>query len=122
MKLGLRSSFANELPSITQPFSIQIIKDEFCPLLFRLLHDPEAETKTSSCKAMSGMLKLLKNEGEFVFEKFMQEIESLTYDGSPQVRREIALHLMELAPIIGKEHTIKSIIPIFLQVLRGTDN
>lgn len=118
----VRSSFANEIPTITQPFGIAVIKDEFCPLLFRLLHDPEAETKTAACKAMSGVLKLLTSEKEFVFEKFIPEIEPLTYDGAPQVRREIALHLMELAAIIGKEHTIKSIVPILLQVLRGTDN
>lgn len=71
---------------------------------------------------MSGILKLLNGEKDFVVEKFIPELEPLTYDGSPQVRREIALHLMELAPIVGKEPTIKSIIPIFLQVLRGTDN
>lgn len=118
----VRSAFANELTSIAKPFNVDVIMNELCPLLFRLLRDPEAETKTAAVKAASGMLSLLTKQGSFVAEKFIPEISTLTSDGSPQVRREVALHLMELAPVIGNHNTTASIVPVFQQILHDNDN
>lgn len=118
----VRSAFANELPTIAKPFNVDIIMNELCPLLFRLLRDPEAETKTAACKAASGILELLKDQEAFVAEKFIPEFSTLTNDGAPQVRREVALHLMELAPIVGKVNTTSSIVPVFMNILHAGDN
>ncbi|EAY17459.1 HEAT repeat family protein [Trichomonas vaginalis G3] len=118
----VRSAFATEIPAIAKPFSPDVIVNEICPILFRLLHDPEAEAKTAACKATSGMLPLLSKQENFVIEKVIPELSSLTNDGSPTVRREVALHIMELAPIVGKQHVSQSIIPLFGQILHDTDN
>ena len=118
----VRSAFANEFPAIAKPFSVDVLKEELCPLLFRLLRDPEAETKTAACKATSGILPYLAKEETFVAEKLIPEISTLTNDGAPQVRREVSLHLMELAPIIGNHNTTASIVPLFMQILHDSDN
>ena len=118
----VRSSFANELPIISKPFNVETIMNELCPLLFRLLRDPEAETKTAACKAASGILPLLSKQESFVAEKIIPEFGALVNDGAPQVRREVALHLMELAPIIGNNNTHISIVPLFIQILRESDS
>lgn len=118
----VRSSFALELPTIAKSFSDNVIMDEICPFLFRLLRDPEAETKTAACKALSGILPLLSKQESFVSEKIIPEASTLTNDSAPQVRREIASHLMEFAPIIGNHNTSASIVPIFQQILHDNDN
>lgn len=118
----VRSAFAKEFPAIAKPFSVEVLTTELCPLLFRLLRDPEAETKTAACQTVSGILPYIAKEQTFVAEKLIPELKPLTNDGAPQVRREVALHLMELAPIIGNHNTSLSIIPLFLQILIDTDN
>lgn len=118
----VRSAFANEFPTIAKPFPVDVLMSELCPLLFRLLRDPEAETKTAAVKATSGILPCLAKEETFVAEKLIPEISTLTNDGAPQVRREVALHLMELAPIIGNHNTTASIVPLFMQILHDSDN
>jgi len=117
----VRSAFANELPTICKPFAVETVMSELCNLLFRLLRDPEAETKTAACKAVSGILPILVKEESYVSTKFLPEISSLTSDGAPQVRREVALHLMEFAPIVGNHNTVNSIVPLFIQILHEND-
>lgn len=118
----VRSSLANELPTIAKPFTQDSLMNDICPLLFRLMRDPEAETKTSACKAMSGILSLLKGQEQFISEKFIPEITTLTNDGSPQVRREVALRLMELASVIDRHNANASIVPLFTQILHESDH
>lgn len=118
----VRSSLATELPTIAKPFSTEAVTNDMCPILFRLLRDPEAETKTAACKAISGILELLNGEQAFIAEKFIPEIDTLTNDGAPQVRREIALRLMEVASVIDRHSANAAIVPLFVRILRDSDN
>jgi len=118
----VRSELANELPKIAKPFSTEAVMNEIWALLQRLLKDPEAETKTAACKAVSGILPLLKNQPNFVSEKIIKEYTALTTDGAPQVRREVSLHLMEFAPIVGNQVSVSTLVPVFIQILHENDN
>ena len=118
----VRSSLAQSLPDIAAPFPPEQVASEISPLLFRLLKDPEAETKTVACQALSRILPSLKEQQAFVDEKVIPEVLQLTRDISPQVRREASLHLMELAPILGSSITNEKLIPIMTQVLHDNEN
>ncbi|OHT06030.1 HEAT repeat family protein [Tritrichomonas foetus] len=118
----VRSALANDLPTISKPFTQESVMNDICPLLLRLMRDPEAETKTAACRAVSGILALLKDQEAFIAEKFIPEIGNLTNDGAPQVRREVALRLMELASVIDRHNANASIVPLFIQILRESDN
>lgn len=118
----VRSALANELPTIAKPFTQESVMNDICLLLFCLMRDPEAETKTAACKAISGILALLKGQEAFIADKFVPEIGNLTNDGAPQVRREVALRLMELASVIDRHSANASIVPLFVQILRESDN
>lgn len=118
----VRSALANELPTIAKPFTQESVMNDICPILFRLMRDPEAETKTAACRAISGILALLNGQEAFIADKFIPEIGGLTNDGAPQVRREVALRLMELASVIDRHNANASIVPLFIQILRDSDN
>lgn len=118
----VRSSLANELPTIAKPFNQESLMNDICPILFRLMRDPEAETKTSACKSLSGILALLKGQEAFIAEKFVPEIRNLTNDGAPSVRREVAFRLMELASSIDRHNANSQIVPLFIQILRESDH
>ncbi|KAH0793112.1 HEAT repeat family protein [Histomonas meleagridis] len=118
----VRSSLANELPAISKPFTAEVIMNEICPILFRLMRDPEAETKATSVKTVSGILPLLKGNESFIADKFIPEFSNLAKDGAPQVRREVSLRLMELASVIDHHNTNESIVPLFIKILRDNDN
>lgn len=118
----VRTQLAIELPTISQPFPQDAIKEHICPIIFRLLRDPEAEAKSAACKSISGILALLGEQEEFIAEKFIPEISALTSDVSPQVRREVAFRIMEIASVIDRHNTTASIVPLFIQILRDNDN
>jgi serine/threonine-protein phosphatase 2A regulatory subunit A len=44
----IRSSLANELPTIAKPFPVNSVVNDISPFLLRLLRDPEAEAKTAT--------------------------------------------------------------------------
>ena len=118
----VRSALANELPTIAKPFNDEAVKSDLCPLLFRLLRDPEAETKAAACRAISGILPHLKSQQQWIADQFIPEIQKLTGDGAPQVRREVALRLMEIASYIDKHSVTQSIVPLFDKILHDNDS
>lgn len=117
----VRMELANELPRISKHFPIEVLMKDVWDLLHHLLKDPEAETKTSAIQAVSGILPLLKDQPSFVSEKMIKDITDLTTDNSSSVRREVSIHLMEFAPIVGNQVTISTIIPVFIQILHDND-
>jgi hypothetical protein len=74
-------------------------------LLLRLLRDPEAETKAAACRAISGILALLEQQEAYIFDKLLPEIDILTNDRASQVRREVALRLIEVVTAIDLRAT-----------------
>lgn len=78
----VRSALANELPTIAKPFVIDVVMSDMYPILFKLMRDPEAETKTAACKAISGILGLLGGQQQFIAERFIPEFEGLATDGA----------------------------------------
>jgi serine/threonine-protein phosphatase 2A regulatory subunit A len=64
----------------------------------------------------------LGGQEAFIAEKFIPEVDGLINDGSPQVRREVALRLMELASMIDKRADNAQIVPLFIRILHDSDN
>jgi serine/threonine-protein phosphatase 2A regulatory subunit A len=118
----VRSALANELPTIAKPFPVDSVMNDICPLLLRLLRDPEAETKSAACRAISGILGLLEQQEAYIADKFIPEIDVLTNDPSSQVRREIALRLMEVAAAIERRTANAQLVPFFTRILHDSDN
>jgi serine/threonine-protein phosphatase 2A regulatory subunit A len=118
----VRSALANELPTIAKPFNVDSVQNDIVPLLIKLMRDPEAETKSAACRAVSGILPLLSGQEQFIADKFFGEVDTLTNDPSPQVRREIALRLMELASVMERRTANSQIVPLFTRILHDSDN
>lgn len=118
----VRSALANELPTIAQPFTVESVKEDICPLLFRLMRDPEAETKAAACRAISPILELLKGQETFIADKFIPELDALTSDSAPTVRREVAFRLTEVAASIDKHSVNAQIVQLFQKILRDSDS
>jgi serine/threonine-protein phosphatase 2A regulatory subunit A len=118
----VRSSLATELPTIAKPFPVDSVMADICPILLRLLRDPEAETKAAACRSISGILPLLEHQEAYIAEKFVPEIDVLTNDPSSQVRREIGLRLMEVASAIERRAANAQIVPFFTRILHDSDN
>jgi serine/threonine-protein phosphatase 2A regulatory subunit A len=45
-------------------------------------------------------------------------VKSLVVDASQHVRASLASQVSGLAPLLGKEHTIEHLLPLFLQLLK----
>lgn len=118
----VRAALADELPKIAESFSTESVMNDICPLLFKLMRDPETETKTSAVKAVSKILHFLKGNEEFISENFIPEFANLVKDCGSQVRKEISLRLMELASNINSQNINNLIVPLFIQILRENDN
>jgi serine/threonine-protein phosphatase 2A regulatory subunit A len=58
----VRSALANELPTIAKPFQVDSVMNDICPILLRLLHDPEAETKAAACRRFLVFLHCLHSK------------------------------------------------------------
>jgi serine/threonine-protein phosphatase 2A regulatory subunit A len=111
----IRSSLVNELPIIAKLFRVDSVVNDVCPLLLRLLRlllDPEAETKISTCRAISGIHVLLEQQKTYIADKFLPEVDVLTNDPAQGCA----------AADGGRRTANASIVPFFTRILHDRDN
>ena len=82
----------------------------------RLLRDSEAEVRVAAAGKVSAFSKLLAPMQ--IVPTILPCVTELAQDSSQYVRAALAVVVMELAPVLGKQPTIEHLVPIFLTLLK----
>eukprot|EP00276_Gloeochaete_wittrockiana_P013660 CAMPEP_0184332532 /NCGR_PEP_ID=MMETSP1089-20130417/1691_1 /TAXON_ID=38269 ORGANISM="Gloeochaete wittrockiana, Strain SAG46.84" /NCGR_SAMPLE_ID=MMETSP1089 /ASSEMBLY_ACC=CAM_ASM_000445 /LENGTH=584 /DNA_ID=CAMNT_0026655941 /DNA_START=62 /DNA_END=1816 /DNA_ORIENTATION=- len=113
----VRYMVANLISKIAQAFGPEILLSEVVATFATLLRDPEPEVRTVSAKNVTDFCKLLPDD-TLVVSDIIPCVKDLATDSSQQVRSSLASVIMGLAPILGRENTLKYLLDIFLILLK----
>lgn len=95
--------------------------DKLLDLFVNLTNDPEAEVRTAIAKQVVDYAngQLTKED---IIDRVTPSLENLTTDSSESVREALAGKIARLSPKIGKDATIKYLLPLFLEMLRDENS
>jgi hypothetical protein len=88
----------------------------FVPCLIKLLQDEEAEVRTAAAFQVASTCK--SNPDLAVVASVLDCVRQLVEDPNQHVRAALASVVLDLAPSLGRERTIKDLLPHFLLLLR----
>ncbi|CDK27246.1 unnamed protein product [Kuraishia capsulata CBS 1993] len=89
------------------------------PRILDLMKDGEAEVKKAISKQLPGFAVLAdKADSSVVLEQIVPCVAILSNDESEVVRSALASEITGLAPILGKESTIKHLLPVLVSMLK----
>lgn len=81
-----------------------------------LLNDPEPEVRAAGAAHISIISKYVQKTT--ILNRFLPTAQRLVADNSEFVRAVISGELSQLSPLLGKEDTIKILLPMLLSLLR----
>lgn len=87
------------------------------PEICSLMKDNEGEVRKAISKQLPGFSKLIQNP-DVLINEIIPCVESLSIDENEIVRSALASEITGLAPILGKDLTIKYLLPTFLNMLK----
>jgi serine/threonine-protein phosphatase 2A regulatory subunit A len=87
----------------------------FVPEFIKFMQDGEAEVRTAVAKQVPGFCRLVTPAN---LDKIVANVEELSQDSSQHVRAALGSEISALAPLLGKEKTIETLLPTFLQMLK----
>jgi serine/threonine-protein phosphatase 2A regulatory subunit A len=88
----------------------------FVPCLIKLMQDEEAEVRTAAAFQVASTCK--SNPDVAVVASVLDCVKQLVEDPNQHVRAALASVVLDLAPSLGRERTIKHLLPHFLLLLR----
>jgi serine/threonine-protein phosphatase 2A regulatory subunit A len=88
----------------------------FVPCLIKLLQDEEAEVRTAAAFQVASTCK--SNPDLAVVASVLDCVKQLVEDPNQHVRAALASVVLDLAPSLGRDRTIKDLLPHFLLLLR----
>ena len=88
----------------------------FVPCLIKLLQDEEAEVRTAAAFQVASTCE--SNPDLAVVASVLDCVKQLVEDPNQHVRAALASVVLDLAPSLGRERTIKDLLPHFLLLLR----
>ena len=88
----------------------------FVPCLIKLLQDEEAEVRTAAAFQVASTCE--SNPDLAVVASLLDCVKQLVEDSNQHVRAALASVVLDLAPSLGRERTIKDLLPHFLLLLR----
>lgn len=91
-------------------------RTELTPNFVRVLRDSEAEVRVAAAGKVSAFCKCLTPLQ--IVQHVIPCVRELSMDSSQYVRAALASVVMELAPVMGKQHTIDHLVPVFLTLLK----
>lgn len=86
----------------------------FVPEFIKFMQDNEAEVRTAIAKQVPGFCRLVTPAN---LDKIVANVDELSRDSSQHVRAALGSEISALAPLLGKEKTIETLLPTFLQML-----
>jgi serine/threonine-protein phosphatase 2A regulatory subunit A len=88
----------------------------FVPCLIKLMQDEEAEVRTAAAFQVASTCK--SNPDLAVVASVLDCVKQLVEDPNQHVRAALASVVLDLAPSLGRDRTIKDLLPHFLLLLR----
>jgi serine/threonine-protein phosphatase 2A regulatory subunit A len=88
----------------------------FVPCLIKLMQDEEAEVRTAAAFQVASTCK--SNPDADVVASVLSCVKQLVEDPNQHVRAALASVVLDLAPSLGRDRTIKDLLPHFLLLLR----
>lgn len=85
-----------------------------------LLKDPEAEVRAAAAARIRDFCQCLPKESQeqVLLRDIMGHVRDLASDANQHVKSALASVIMGLAPILGKDNTVKHLLPLFLTQLK----
>lgn len=85
-----------------------------------LLKDSEAEVRAAAVGKLSEFCKNLDKEHQEadIMSNILPCVNELVVDSSQHVKTTLASVIMDLSPILGRQHTIENLLPLFLTQLK----
>ncbi|VEU19830.1 DEKNAAC100818 [Brettanomyces naardenensis] len=115
----VRYMVADRFDKLAQNFDDDGYTLKLVPNLLSLMKDNEAEVRKAVSKQLPGFCTLAnKADRSIMLEDIVPVISQLSMDESETVRSALASEITGLAPIFGKEATIKHLLPIFVEMLK----
>ncbi|KAH9259782.1 hypothetical protein BASA81_002204 [Batrachochytrium salamandrivorans] len=90
--------------------------NDLLPSFVQLIKDVEPEVRTAATANLTKTAKIVKN-----LDVILPLLQDLCQDQSEHVREALALVVLGLAPIVGKQDTVKHLLPWFLLLLRDSN-
>jgi serine/threonine-protein phosphatase 2A regulatory subunit A len=91
-------------------------RKSFVPCLIKLMQDEEAEVRTAAAFQVASTCS--SNPDAAVVTLVLGCVKQLVEDSNQHVRAALASVVLDLAPSLGRERTIKDLLPHFLLLLR----
>ena len=106
-----------ELQAVVGP---AVAGSDLLPAFIALLGDGESEVRAAASSKVVDFCRDLPEAGrvEAVLTGVLPQLQALVADDAQHVREALAAVVMGLAEIVGKDHTINFLIPLFLTLLK----
>ena len=106
-----------ELQAVVGP---AVARSNLLPAFITLLGDGESEVRAAASSKVVDFCRDLPEAGrvEAVLTGVLPQLQALVSDDAQHVREALAAVVMGLAEIVGKDHTINFLIPLFLTLLK----
>lgn len=115
----VRYMVADRFDKLAENFDDDSYTLKLVPNLLSLMKDNEAEVRKAISKELSSFCKLVnKADRSIMVDDIVPVISQLSMDEAESVRSALAGEITGLAPIFGKDATIKYLLPIFVDMLK----
>ena len=91
-------------------------RKELFPHYRQLLQDKDADVRGPACRALSEVCKHL--DIDVIEQSIKPCLNELAKDSSDRVREQLANHLIDLAPVFGRQYTLAILLEPLLTLLR----
>jgi len=113
----VRYCAAEKMAVLADCLGSTITNNELISLFVRLLKDSEAEVRGAAAKQVA-LMSQAGQPASIVYDQILPCVEELVHDASQHVRTSLASSIMGMAPVVGQEHTISKLVPLFLVLLQ----
>lgn len=116
----VRYVVAEKHSELEQVLGKEIARTELTPMLVRLLQDQEKEVRTQAALRVPTICKDLDlaDRQTIINTNVIRHVTDLCSDQSQHVRVAMASVLLDLGPVLGKEKSIETLVPLFIRLLK----
>lgn len=116
----VRYTVADKFTELQNAVGPQITLNSLVTSFQALLKDPEAEVRAAAAARVKDFCQNLPTESQeqTIMRDILVHVKDLVSDANQHVKSALASVIMGLAPILGKQLTVKHLLPLFLTQLK----
>jgi serine/threonine-protein phosphatase 2A regulatory subunit A len=116
----VRLCFAKNFAKFAEAFGRDITDNNLIQTFNLLLNDDEPEVKNAAINSLSKSLQNLSTEK--ICNILLPTLQSTVTDAQVAFKAGVALALCEMAPIVGKNYCLSTVLPILLELLKDDNS